>query len=85
MMARADERGRGRLTRRAAVARSFNGAQVRGGGTFERLQTLEGLIVSASGTPGLYYINSQPGSFCSAPFSVLSAQISASPFVGQEN
>lgn len=46
---------------------------------------MEGLSVSASGTPGLYYINSQPGSFCSAPFSVLSAQISASPFVSLEN
>lgn len=85
MMAGVEERGRGRVARRAPVGRSFDGAQVREGARFERLQTLEGLSVSASGTPGLYYINSQPGSFCSAPSSVLSAQISASPFVGQEN
>lgn len=73
MMARVEERGSGRLASRAPVSHSFDGAQVRKGGKFERLQTLEGLSVSASGTPDLYYINSQPGFFCSAPFSVLSA------------
>lgn len=83
--ARVEERWGGRLERGGRVIGSLDGAQVREAGRFEKLQTLEGFSVSASGTPGLYYINSQPGFFCSATFSVLSAQISASPVVGQEN